>query len=309
MYFMEHNKPVIYFLVRYRKLLLAALVCGGFVAGGITFFLPKKYLSTAIVYPYNAHTKNDIVGNPQFGYEVETEQLLQLLESKSMRDRTIRKFRLYDYYKLDTNRRAWRSELTLRYLKDISFIRSRYLSVVINVQTTDPRLSAAIANYQLEEIDDYRKQVFDANRRKELRSVKKDLDATKKLLEQLRDSIYEIKSGDKELLYAFMENLNNENFDAGTFVDDPRLEGLVDLYVYEFGHYKELRADYDRKKEQYETPLPSVYAIDRAEPSYKKAAPSFTLNVAIGALFSMLLAMTIVLVRDRMKQVRLEMKI
>lgn len=305
---MENNTSVLNFLYRYRKTLFFSFITGAVLGATITFFIPKKYVSTAIVYPYSSHTKNDIVGNPQFGYEVETEQLMQLLESQGMRDRTIKEFKLYNYYGIDTNRPAWRSELTLEYIEDITFFRSRYLSVVISARTRDPKLSAKIANYQLEEINNYRQQIFDRNRKNELMSSKGLLDSVTVLLNNLKDSIYSIKTDKSELLYAFLENLDNENYDAAGFVDDPRLEQLVDKYVYESRRRDVLRGDYDKKKEQYDAPLPSVYTIDKAEPNYKKVSPSYVLNTLFGAFILMIVSMTIVLVRNKWKSLSNELQ-
>ena len=105
----ESQSSGLTYFYKNRKLFGIALVVGAVLGLSLTFFVPKKYLSTAIIYPYNSHTRGDLVVNPQFGFEVETEQLLQLLESKSMRDRTIEKFKLYEYYELDTNSKSWKA--------------------------------------------------------------------------------------------------------------------------------------------------------------------------------------------------------
>lgn len=303
---MENNTSVLHFFYRYRKTFVYAFIAGATLGAIITFFIPKKYASTAVVYPYSSHTKNDIVGNPQFGYEVETEQLMQLLESQAMRDRTIEKFKLYDYYGLDTTNPSWRADLTLEYVEDITFFRSRYLSVVISARTTNPKLSARIANFQVEEIDNYRKEIFESNRKSELRSARRMLDSVNIILRQLKDSIYTIRPEKKGQLYAFVENLNNDNFDASAFVDDPELEHLVDAYVYEFRRKEELRGNYDRKREQYNSPLPSVYAIDRAEPSYRKISPSYVVNTILGAFLLTFVSLTILMIRTKWNSLRKE---
>src|SRR3989338_6639569 len=156
------------FLYKNRKMFAMALLLGGVVGGGISFFIPKKYLSTAIIYPYNSHTRENLVVNPQFGFEVETEQLMQLLESKSMFYRTVEKFKLYDYYGVDTTQNTWHSELSMKYISDVNFYRSKYLSVVINVTMEDPNLAADVANFQVEEVDRYRDAIFRDNREREL---------------------------------------------------------------------------------------------------------------------------------------------
>lgn len=301
---MENNTSALFFLFRNRKLFLIALIAGGSLGIGITFFIPKKYLSTAIVYPYSAHTKDNLMSNPQFGFELETEQLMQLMESKSMRDRTIEKFKLYRYYGIDTNEIGWRSELTLKYIKDISFFRSKYLSVIINVETTSPELSAKIANFQVSEVNNYRTKIFQQNRENDLASVKRQLDKATIQVDSLRSAIYTIKSDKSQLAYNFIENLDNENYDASEFVNDPQLEDLIPVYVRIYRAREFLAEEYKNKKAQLETPLPSVYVVDLAYPSYKKNSPSFVLNGIVGALTVFFGTMTWMIVRRRWLQLK-----
>lgn len=295
------------FLYKNRKMLGIALLLGGLVGGGISFFIPKKYLSTAIIFPYNSHSREDLVANPQFGYEVETEQLMQLLESNSMRYRTVEKFKLYDYYGIDTNQSAWRSELDLKYIKDITFFRSKYLSVVINVKLEDPELAADVANFQVSEVDKYRDAIFKSNRENEFANVEQDYKNSEIRLAVLKDSIYAL-SGGEGLLYNFVLNLDNENFDPSTFVATPELEGPVDEYIYEHEKHAELRIVYNGMKEALKAPLPSVYSIDEARPSYKKVSPSFILNAVIGAMLVSLLTMTFKMTTDKWRSLRTENK-
>lgn len=296
---MENNTTALHFLFRNRKLFLMALLAGGILGIGITFFIPKKYLSTAIVYPYSAHTKDNLMSNPQFGFELETEQLMQLMESKSMRDRTIEHFKLYKYYGIDTNEADWRSELTTRYIKDITFFRSKYLSVIINVETSSPELSAKIANFQVSEVNKYRSTIFEQNRKNDLAGVKYQLDKASHQVDSLRAAIYAIKSGKSQLVYNFIENLDNENYDASAFVDDPQLEDIIPAYVRIYRAREFLADEYKNKKAQFETPLPSVYVVDLAYPSYKKNSPSFILNGIVGAFALFFGTMTWVMIRRK----------
>lgn len=305
---MNTNTSFLQFLFNYRKLIFLSLVIGGLIGIGITFFMPKKYLSTAIIYPASSYGKNELVENPQFGFEVETEQLLQLMESQSMRDRTIRKFRLWNYYEMDTTDPSWHSELNLRYIKDIRFFRSKYLSVVVNVITTNPELSSRIANFQHEEVNRYRKEIFEKNRYTELTSLKQQLDRLQDTLNRLRAAIYRIKGDRSELLFGFIENLNNDNYDAGEFLDDPALEDLVDNYVKGWRQLNAMKDTYERKQDAYDKPLPSVYVVDYAEPEYKKVAPSFLVNGVVGAFLLMFLAVSGVLVSKRWKQFKQEIQ-
>jgi len=303
---MDNNSTGAHFIFNNRKSLFLAIFIGAVLGLGVTFFIPKNYLSTAIIYPYNSHTQNNIISNPQFGYEVETEQLLQLLESQTMRDRTIEKFKLYDYYDMDTTNPEWKSLLALKYIKDITFFRSKYLSVVINVTTKDPQLSADIANYQVNEVNSYRESIFEENRRNQFNNIKKNHDKSKVKLELLKKTIYDIKGGDEGLLFNFIESLNNENYDSKDFINDPRLENLVEQYIYELDNYKIIRNEQNRMKELINEELPSVYTIDKALPSFKKVSPSMTINAAVGSMAIFLLVLTLKLVLKKWNTLKSE---
>jgi len=303
----DKNKGV-YFFYHYRKLFLIALFLGGMAGVGITFFITPKYMATAVVYPYNSHTRENLVANPQFGFEIETEQLLQLMSSKSMRDRTIERFKLYDYYEIDTTKASWNSDLTLRYIKDIQFVRSKYLSVVINVIMTDPELAAEVANYQVAEIDKYRTSIFESNRQSDFEYIKSQYEESEKDVSALRDSIYSLRQGEKALLFNFIENLNNENYDPSDFVNDPALEHLIVDYRFAYDRYLALRASYEKMKREINEPIPSVYSIDTAAPSYKKVSPSFILNGLLGAVVLFALIFTLRFAMDKWNDVKASFK-
>ena len=301
---MEDKQNALTYIFKIRKLLVVAIFLGGIIGCGITFLIPKKYLSTAIIYPYNSHTVDELSTSPQFGYEVETEQLLQLLESKSMRDRTIDEFKLYDYYKMDTTKPSWKSDLALKYIADVNFFRSKYLSVVINVTTEDPEMSAIIANFQVSEVNNFREDIFEENRTSDLNEVEKEFLVEKEIVGRLKDSIYLIKGDNGQLLYNFLENLDNENYDAKEFVNSPELEQLVQRYIFENDRLKGLNATYRTLKQNLSESLPSVYSIDKATPSYKKVSPSFVVNSLLFGFLFFGLALTIRLVFDKYEELK-----
>lgn len=294
---MQDKSASLLFVYKQRKFLILTFLIGAVLAVGVTFFIPKKFLSTAIVYPVNSHTKDDIVANPQFGYEIETEQLLQLLQSKNMRQRTIEKFDLISYYEMDTSKKDWSAKLELKYIKDVQFSRTQYLSIVINVTTESPELSANIANFQVKEVNAYRDAVFEKNRLQEFNSVKKDLERCELKCELLKDSIYKIKGGKNELLFNFIENLNNEDYDASEFVNDSRLEGLIEKYLFETKKLAELQSAFSKLEIQINKPIPEIYTIDQAVPSYKKVSPSYLVNSLIGGFTLLFLSLTIMIVK------------
>lgn len=305
---MNDNKQGIHFLFRYRKLWLVSIILGALMGTGITFFISPRYLSTAIVYPYNSQTRQDLVSNPQFGFEFESEQLMQLLNSQSMRDRTIEKFKLYDYYSIDTNENTWSAELTERYVRDVNIMRSKFLSVVINVTMKDPKLAANIANFQIDEVDKFRASIFEENRKADLEKSKEKMTKLESEVKALADSIYALKGGTDDLLFNFMENLNNEDFDPSGFIDSPELEKAFIDYRFTYDQFIAARNDYEKKNQAMEDPIPSVYKVDRAQPSYKAVSPSLPINIILGALALFALVFIVRFVMDKWQNLKQEVK-
>ncbi len=304
---MNDNNKGILFLFKYRKLWILSLIIGAALGCGATFTMSPKYMSTAIVYPYNSQTRDDLISNPQFGYEVESEQLMQLLNSKSMRDRTIQEFKLYEYYNIDTNEQSWNSEITRRYVKDVVFLRSKFLSVVINVTMEDPELAANVANYQVEEVDQYRASIFKANRIADLDKSKAVMEMNAAALKSLQDSIYAVKGGTDALLFNFIENLNNDEYNPSDFVDIPELEPLIVDYKFAYDKYVNARNSFEEKKQAMEDPIPSVYKVDVAQPSYRAVSPSFAINIALGALVFFMLVFLVRYFMDKWQEIKAEL--
>src|SRR5690606_20772606 len=142
----------------------------------VTLLTDKKYRSTAIIYPGNTYLRDEVISNPQFGTERESEQLMQMLESESIRDSVVKKFDLVNYYELDTNSIDWRERLTLKYIRDINCFKSKYMSIVISATTTKPELSAEIVNYITDVIDQYRESIFYENMHLELSYLQENYD-------------------------------------------------------------------------------------------------------------------------------------
>lgn len=106
---------------------LIAAVCS-IVFSGERFITPK-YKSTAYVYPVNIIP---------YSMETPTEQLLQLFGSSDVRDMMVKRFRLADYYEIDTTSSSGKSRLFLLYDENVTVRRTEYESVRIDILDKDP---------------------------------------------------------------------------------------------------------------------------------------------------------------------------
>jgi capsule polysaccharide export protein KpsE/RkpR len=107
----------------------AALLAAVF--SGPTFIKPR-YRSSAIVYPVNLTS---------YSQETRSDQLLQLLESNSIRDSLIRLHRLPEHYGIDTTEAPGLFYLYNEYNDHVAIGKTRYESVEIEIEDEDPRVA------------------------------------------------------------------------------------------------------------------------------------------------------------------------
>lgn len=302
----QNANDLLKFIYKCRKIILFSLILGGLLGGGVALLQDKKYLSTGIIYPANNYTRDQLLSNPQFGTEIETEQLMQLLESQSIRDSVINKFDLIKYYEIDKSEKDWKSQLNLKFIKDITFFRSKYLSVVISAKTTDPKMSANIVNYIISVVNNYKTQIFADNRKKELAYQKSRVNTQAEILDSIENKIYALKdtSQIENLISNYLNLAGKENYVPSNFIDSREMEDLLESYRIQFAIYKDYRRDYLQAKDQIKKPIVDNYVVDTAEPNYKKVSPSLSLHIILGALALTLLSCLFMLLRQKLDAIR-----
>jgi len=132
--------------------ILAAL--GSYIFSGESFIKPK-FKSSVILFPAatnsiskalmdeNPSDKQDILA---FGEEEKAEQILQILNSDEIREIIISKYHLMEHYGINPGQKYPMTALSGEFNDNISFQRTEFMSVKIDVMDTDPQMAADIAN-------------------------------------------------------------------------------------------------------------------------------------------------------------------
>ncbi len=299
----EEAKGVLNFLFKHGARIIIAFVMGSVISICLTFFIPEKFRSIGIIYPPNSFAREQLISNPQFGHETETEHLLQLLESTTLRDQVIHKFDLYNYYKLDSTVLGWRQDLQLKFIGDINFLRSKYLSVVISAELTSPELAADIVNYIIDEVNHYKKKVFKENRTSEIAFYKNRVERSEGERDSVVSLIYILKdtTDAENLIENFKLRLNKENYIENEYIDSRSMEVLIKKYNLLEAQTLSFQQDFERAKDELSKPLLKNYIVDRAVPADKKVSPSFIINALIGGILFTLTILLLVILRTNYK--------
>lgn len=149
------STSLIEFFWRWRKPLIIIGAAAALVSSGIALIIKEKFKSTVIMFPVqsNAISKalltDDMSGKQdilQFGEEEQAEQMLQILNSDEIRTEICKKYDLMKHYEIDPKDRYKNTRLFETYNENITFKRTEFMSVRVDVMDVDAQMAADIAN-------------------------------------------------------------------------------------------------------------------------------------------------------------------
>ncbi|MEO6305260.1 MAG: Wzz/FepE/Etk N-terminal domain-containing protein [Bacteroidia bacterium] len=298
----QESIQVIKFIQQHKKQLILYPTIAIVLSIIITFFIPKQYASSGIVFPPDHPSLDNNISNPNFGYDIEADRLLQILQSNTIMDSVSRKFNLFDYYELDKKNLDWRDRLTKEYKGDVQFERTAYMSIIISAQTKNPEMSASIVNYIIDITNKVREKLYKQNVEMAYNKASSDflfqkhiadsmLFSLKKDIERLHISGLVLLAPSAHLNFDYVSKANSdqpENISLG--------ENIL-KYRHQLDRQNDFEGKYIRVKKMMEDPVPSIYVLDHAIVSYKKVLPSFTINAFISGFIALLLTILLAVLK------------
>ncbi len=144
-------------ILRWKKPLIIIVMIAALASAIFSgpWFITPKFKSSVVFFPSSTNSiskalleetgseKQDILA---YGEEEQAEQMLQILNSDEIRETIIKKYNLIDHYKIDPNDPYPMSKLFEEFNSNITFSRTEFLSVRIEVMDSDPQMAADIAN-------------------------------------------------------------------------------------------------------------------------------------------------------------------
>jgi len=188
---------VIQFTWRWRKVLLIVTLASGILAFIVAMFIKPMFKSTAVVYApqYNSFvidnfdTKYDL---RRYGEERETEQLIQILNSRDFKDTLVVRLNLIDYYNISTKSKYWRSELYKNLEDNIKIKRTSFGGVIISVFDIDPQHAALLANTIVDELDRFKNRIDNERTNASCELLKRQMDEVHERLIIVNDSVMKL---------------------------------------------------------------------------------------------------------------------
>ncbi len=330
-YFRDTNniesKTLFEFIYSWRKPIIILVISSMVIAAVTGLLMTPKYKSTVIMFPVasnsvsktlldkNALAKHDIM---QFGEEEQAEQMLQILHSSRIRDRIIKKYDLAKHYDIKPGKHA-KTRLIDAYHNNVSFRRTKYMAVRIDVLDKDPVMAANIANDIASLLDSTKNSMQHERSRKAFEIVKKAYFERKAFVKAIGDSltvlrklgVHDYKSQTEMINRQLAVEIAKGN-KAGIKALEDKLsvlakygsayESLSAAIEFEEEQLSSLKAKYEEAKIDAEQNLPQKFIVDKAYPADSKAYPIVWLMVVVTGLVTFFLVVLLAAILDSISE-------
>lgn len=173
-------------IARWKVFLIVAMIGAAIgVVVSMPAFMTPKFKSVAVVYPVNTITYSD---------ESETEQLLQIFESSSVRDSIIEKFDLYNEYGIDRADPSSRFFVLEEFNDHFTVSKTLYESVRLEVLDEDPEQAGAMATEMLDQVNEKFNTLANIRGRNLAQSFKEQMDYQTTVIDSLESLVSSISS-------------------------------------------------------------------------------------------------------------------
>lgn len=311
----------------WKKRWIFAITCVLAAVLAYVFAMPwcikPKYQSTVILYPPRTNSLSKILTTEQnynekleiaaYGIDEEVEQMLQILNSKDIKDYIIQKYNMIEHYGIDTTKKYWKTKL-YNYVKDNwKFKRTDYGAIAVNVMDTDPNYAADIANDITIQLDTIKSKIEKVRAEAAYQYMLKHVEEVEKEIQRIDDSIkvlmsqgiydYESQSERVTQQYAIAVAQGNQAAISRLKAELEKLSEYGPKYM-SYRDSQQLFREYlgtcrsrlmDSKMEA-ESYFPQKFIVEKAYPADKKAYPKKAVIVILSVIGTFIITMMVLLV-------------
>ena len=317
------SEGLIQFIWINRKKLLVFTFAAAVLSGVVAFLMTPLYLSTAVVFPAATSSvsfseqRNAKAAAMDFGEEEQAEQLVQILQSSRIRDKVVTEFDLMKHYQINANGANKYFKLNEAYNNHISFNRTRFGSIQIDVLDENPALAAKIANKIVDLIDTVKNEMiaertvpaFKVNERK-LTQMKRDRDAILRKLDSLADLGVIALDVRSNLFQAYVDSKNPEdraelkkkidiNMKYGAMYD-----GLEYMRNEKIVKIEDFNISYEQAESDANAKFNHKFIVERAVKADKKEKPKRSVIILVSTVAAFFIGLFSLLLWEKYKELR-----
>ena len=320
---------LIVFFYKWRKPLLIVTIVAMLASVVVSLLIEDKYESTVVLFPTTTSSiskalisehnngKEDIL---RLGEEEEAEQMLQILNSDGIRNMIVAKYNLALHYDIDEDTEYKFTKLQREYESNVTFNRTKFMSVEINVLDHNADTASLIANDIASFLDTVKNRMRREIAVQALHIVENEYKDQADYLRYLDDSLESIRSlgiiniraqterlteqmaiailqGKKSAADALKSKLDTLSKYAGVFTN------IQEQILLEQERLVLIRSKYREAKLDAETNLQHKFIVNNAYPAEKKSYPIRWLIVVVSTFITFLLALVMILLVESIKSI------
>lgn len=320
----EHNSfDLISFLWSKKSFLISISILAFISSSVVSLIIEEKFESTVTLYPTKTSsvTFNQNITEDQsvskFGEDQEAEQMLQILESSSIRSKIINKYDLKSHYEIDLSSKYVNTNLTKTYLENINFKRNKNGAVLIIVLDRSPDTAALIANDISILFDSIKNAMIHERALTDFEIKKQKLNKIKAEVQSLSDTMTSLSTMGvvtEDAYRALTEGYVNakddqmkESFKIKMNMTE-KYGSVLKSFEIKAGFLAKRLANMETSYEQAESDansnLSHKFIVEKAYPAEKKAYPIRWLIVVLSTFSTLLLGITLILIKNRIDQLK-----
>jgi uncharacterized protein involved in exopolysaccharide biosynthesis len=320
---------IVVVFVQWWKTLVIVGVVAALASAGASMLITPKYKSSVIMMATTsnavsqmimiANNYNEFLDATQFGDDRKIDQMLQILNSREMKDHLIEKFNLIVHYDIDTAQKYWKTKLYEQVKNGCSFSRTDFMGVQISVMDVDPQFAAEMANEIADYYDVLKRKIIKQRSEEAYVILQDEMNKTEEYIATLVDSlskimsygIYDYESQSERLIQQYAKDVASGNTAAAKRIKDelsvlakwgPVYMSVRDRILYLKEGQMHLQQKYQSMRVDADYNLPQKFVVEYAVASDKKAYPKRSIIVIMSTFCSLALAFLLILGRENIKR-------
>ncbi len=288
--------------------------------------MSPQYKSTAIVFPSRTFSVSKLLIEQNqgaqedymdLGDEDDAEKLLQILNSTEIRTRIADKYDLWTNWDIEKDNVYSQHYLKLKWEDMVSFKRTNFVSIRIDVYDYVANRAADIANSIVAYADSVKFKMTKEVAKQALDITEKEYKSTISRINELEDSLQSIKElgvlDNKSEIEAYSKSMAKA-IEKGSESAQKKLQEKLDI-LKKYGtaydaiysdlkkyrlKYPIIKNKYDEAMVNYNSPMPSKFVVDKAIGNEKKVKPIRSLIVLISSVSAFIIALMYLLFIERL---------
>jgi LPS O-antigen subunit length determinant protein (WzzB/FepE family) len=318
------------FLYSYKKPIITITVVAAIVSAAVSFMIQEKFLSTVILFPASTNSiskslmTQDVTGKLDinaFGEEEQAEQLLQILNSDDISGYIRNKYNLMKHYGFKSDENFALTNTVKQYQENVTFKRTEFNSVRIDVLDHHKDTAALIANDISDRLDSVRTRMQQERALIGLRIIEDEYKSMQTYMKSMDDSLTAIRKKGLTDFEVEVEQLTKAYYEAlskGNSSIVKELEKKLEIFAEYGSAYRSLtenlefereqlallRAKYEETKADATRSLSTKFVVNQAWPAEKKAYPIRWLIVLVSTFSAFLLTILGIIALENFRKIK-----